>query len=94
MEKKLQRGAEEAVDEVCFEAGRLQNFEENWRNLTSGENIQDIAFHCHIEFEQGVLRQEKIPFQKFSLHQFSQIILSVKNKAPFMLLSYWNNLKL
>ena len=80
MEKKVQRGAEEAVAEVCFEAGRLQNFEENWRNLTSGENIQDIAFHCHIEFEQGVLRQEKIPLKNSAYISFRRLYCRSKIK--------------
>ena len=37
-----------------FEAGRLTEFEENWRNLTSDPDILNIALHCDIEFETDV----------------------------------------
>ena len=48
-----------------FEAGRLKDFEENWRNLSSDPDILDRAPHCHIEFETEVPTQTKIPFQVF-----------------------------
>ena len=49
-----------------FEAGRLKDFEENWRNLTSDPDILDIALHCNIEFETDVPVQTNVQFQKFN----------------------------
>lgn len=34
-----------------FEAGRLKNFVENWKNLTSDCQILDMVQNCHIELE-------------------------------------------
>ena len=36
-----------------FEAGRLKNYIENWRKITSDLVILDIVEHCHIEFSPG-----------------------------------------
>ena len=36
-----------------FTAGRLKTFVENWRKITSDDNILDIVRHLHIEFIQG-----------------------------------------
>ena len=52
-----------------FEAGRLKDFEENWRNLTSDPDILNIALHCDIEFETEVPLQRNIQFQKFNQHE-------------------------
>ena len=35
-----------------FRAGRLKEHVENWRKITSDDNILDIVQHCHIEFMQ------------------------------------------
>lgn len=51
---------------VCFKAGRLSHFEENWRKLTSDESVLDIALHCHIEIDKEVPKQNKYPPQFFN----------------------------
>ena len=38
---------------MSFEAGRLKNYIENWRKITSDPVILDIVEHCHIEFSPG-----------------------------------------
>ena len=46
--------------------------------MTSDENILDIALHCHIEFEDQIPKQGKLPFQKFSLHDEHIIDLEIQ----------------
>ena len=48
-----------------FETGRLKDFEENWKNLTSDPDILNIALHCNIEFETDVPLQTNLQFHKF-----------------------------
>lgn len=43
-----------------FQAGRLRFYIENWRKITSDENILDIVQHCHIEFNKD--------FNEFEFH--------------------------
>ena len=44
---------EKAVEVGVFRAGRLQNYVENWREITSDSYILDIVEHCHIGFSEG-----------------------------------------
>ena len=50
--------------EIEFKAGVLKNFYENWRKITSDQNILDIVCHCHIEFLQNPPIQKTIPYQR------------------------------
>ena len=47
----------------AFTAGRIKNFIENWRNITSDRNILDCVQHLHIEFISGVNPVNHICFQ-------------------------------
>ena len=48
-----------------FTAGRLKNFINKWRNITSDKFILDIVEHCHLEFIDNCRPiQKKIPFQR------------------------------
>lgn len=42
----------------------MKNFYENWRKITSDQNILDIVCHCHIEFLQNPPIQKTIPYQR------------------------------
>ena len=49
--QKTESGIQEINHGVCmpFEAGRLKNYIENWRKITSDPVIAYIVEHCHIE---------------------------------------------
>lgn len=40
---------------MVFKAGRLKEFENSWKKLTSDCQVLDIALHCHIEFYNNVI---------------------------------------
>lgn len=64
---------------MCFKAGRLAQFEENWRKLTSDENVLDIAFHCYVELTQEPPKQTKLPRQNFSAVEMEIIDKEIVN---------------
>ena len=65
--KRTEGGRDQEVDPVCFKAGRLSQFEENWRKLTSDESVLDIALHCKIEFDKAIPKQNSYPQQFFNM---------------------------
>jgi hypothetical protein len=52
--KTTENGAKEKLKVSVFQACRLKNYVENWRNITFDRNVLDIVQHCHMEFMQGV----------------------------------------
>ena len=53
-----------------FEAGRLKNYIENVRKITSDPVILDIEEHCHIEFFPGCDPVDNYCFrQNFALNE-------------------------
>ena len=43
--------AQPQVCVACNIAGNLKNQQQEWRNITSEEWVQDAGSNCHIEFE-------------------------------------------
>ena len=35
-----------------FEGGKIHNFVQEWRKLTSDQLILDIVFHCHFDIDE------------------------------------------
>lgn len=46
--------------------------------MTSDQNILDIALHCHIDFEDEVPKQTKLPFQKFDQYEEKIIEMEIQ----------------
>ena len=63
-----------------FYAGRISDYIENWRKITSDENVLDIVQHCHIEFGQGENPvNSHCPKNKFTVHEEKVIDDESKN---------------
>ena len=57
-----------------FEAGRLKDYIENWRKITSDPVILDIVQHCHIEFSPGCDPERSFCFRQNFAANESEII--------------------
>lgn len=64
-----------------FKAGRLKNYERYWRNLTSDEQILDIACHCHFEFVNNIEPVRNLLDRPYNFSKIEEIIIDneIKN---------------
>jgi hypothetical protein len=59
--------------------GRLANFIDNWKNITSDPYIHDIVENCHIEFDMQPPPENMAKQLKFSKSEKQKMDLEIKN---------------
>ena len=58
-----------------FRAGKLQNFIDEWRNITSDPLIHDVVCHFHIDFEREPLSSTSSPRPQCTFSETEQTII-------------------